>query len=80
MIVIAHMAFGQMSYKKKKKGWNFRDLKDWNFSFNLVNECLHFHNKENRIAVLTMSTGPPARDQSDFIQTSKFFSFYLKLY
>ena len=30
--------------------------------------------------VLTMSTGPPTQDQQVFVQTSKFFSFYLELY
>jgi hypothetical protein len=27
-----------------------------------------------------MSTDPPAQDQQNFVQTSKFFSFYLELY
>jgi hypothetical protein len=31
-------------------------------------------------SVLTMSTGPPAQDQQNFVWTSKFVSFYLKLY
>ena len=30
--------------------------------------------------VLTMSTGPQAQSQSYFVQTSKFFSFYLDLH
>jgi hypothetical protein len=31
-------------------------------------------------AVLTMSTGPPAQDQQNFVWASKFFSFYVDLY
>jgi len=30
--------------------------------------------------VLTMSTGPPAQDQQNFVWTSRLFSFYLELY
>jgi hypothetical protein len=32
------------------------------------------------LTVLTMSTGSTALDQSNFVWTSKFFSFYLELY
>ena len=32
------------------------------------------------VPVLTMSTGPPVQDQSNFVQTTTFFNFYLELY
>ena len=35
---------------------------------------------KNIQTVLAMSTGHPAHDQLNFVQTSKFFSFYLKVY
>jgi len=36
--------------------------------------------KHVKSPVLTMSTGPPAQDHQNFVQTSKFFSFYLELH
>jgi hypothetical protein len=33
----------------------------------------------NPVVVLMMSAGPPAQDQQNFVQTRKFFSFYLEL-
>ena len=41
---------------------------------------LYFLLKSKLKAVLTMSTGPPAQEQYNFVQTSKLFSFYLDLY